>query len=636
MAKNSDHSESPRRSKREQPQSPRRSKRAPEDAEHRRSRRRAAMREVASSPASSLIIICAALMAVYFTFPDMRTPAASAPPTVGSEGGKSVAESSAAATWKDREKMTPNYDAPPPRLSSAAANTAAPAHSAALDSAAEPLHDSEDGTASEGRGGPGSAKVPQAIPNGEVVLRIDVISGGVIPSGLAVCRVWNTVVVVAVPNLHGAILLPDELKTLPDLEHVLRSCGIDKLEFFSAVRTKLNLPASASELPLMPLDVIQPLPVPRYHMPHFVDDVMDHLATFGAALATGTGVSYETRSHCYQSGTWGACAAADPVAPAVILEPKTRSGKGAWARALLQSLTSDGHSMVFLYHDQDDALPNGVLRPRSSFLGPALAPRSLDSAAFASHPLFGREALLGTPLTSSDPVCKGGELRVLIVDRLPQRIATVPHAGGRDILKRDELVEALSTSLGAYCASGPSCRVKIDINTFDNISFAKQAELFNSADIVLGSHGAAFANVLYMRRGALLHELIPFGYVAPLFGELATAFGVKWSLTMAQPMLSHVLVCAKHTNRKNLHTDTQQQLTSWTALFTQAASNFTQAGVGVGLESWRNYNLKHAARSTNLKFIYACLRSQSLVADIEHVVGSLKSWLDTRCARPVS
>jgi len=610
-----------------------------EDVEGRRRSRRAKMKDAAGSPLTSVVIICAAFCVVYYTFPDFNSP----PPTTNSltTTTNGATTTTTTTTTTDSSDTNTASQAPPPNAivrsesaSDSSSSPPSPADSNSNDGLPAPpprLVEAAPEVEQVQKRADGSALPPPLQKDAEVAARVDILTGGVIPGGSAVCRVWNVMIVKPEPNKPGRVVLPNELENLPDADRYLKRCGIPNPEFYSASTRELRLPPAQTDVPLLPVDVVQPFPIPRYHMPHFVDDIMDFLSTYGAALSPA---SYEVKSLCFVSGGWDACAksATADLTPAVLLEAKARLGKGGWSRSLLQSLTEDGQSMVFLYEEDDELFRGGIARVRSAFVGPAVAPGTLTSSAFASLPLFRHGSLSGNSIAASDPVCNGGELRVLLADRLPQRIATVPHAGGRDIVKRDELVAALRSAFEAFCAKGPACKVRIDIDTFDNVSFAAQTEMFNAADVVVGSHGAAFANVLYMRRGALLHELVPFGYVAPLFGDLATALGVRWSLTMANPMTAHVLVCAKYAQKSNHERGVPNQLETWSKEFEESAGNFTSANVGVGLKTWRSYNLKQAARNTNLKFIFACLRSQSLEVNVDHVVSSISSWLETRCA----
>lgn len=57
----------------------------------------------------------------------------------------------------------------------------------------------------------------------------------------------------------------------------------------------------------------------------------------------------------------------------------------------------------------------------------------------------------------------------------------------------------------------------------------QQADLFASAHIVCGPHGAGFTNVAFCQPGAALVELMPSGYQVQCFETLAAAAGVRYS-----------------------------------------------------------------------------------------------------------
>lgn len=62
----------------------------------------------------------------------------------------------------------------------------------------------------------------------------------------------------------------------------------------------------------------------------------------------------------------------------------------------------------------------------------------------------------------------------------------------------------------------------------ETLPLVQQWRLFAEAEAVVAPHGAALANILFMRPGALLVELVPGrGYCPPMFTNIAAALGLR-------------------------------------------------------------------------------------------------------------
>jgi capsular polysaccharide biosynthesis protein len=57
----------------------------------------------------------------------------------------------------------------------------------------------------------------------------------------------------------------------------------------------------------------------------------------------------------------------------------------------------------------------------------------------------------------------------------------------------------------------------------------EQMAIFNNAKVIIGAHGASFANILWCRPGTHLIELFPRNYHPPYYRYLAEVLGIKYS-----------------------------------------------------------------------------------------------------------
>jgi capsular polysaccharide biosynthesis protein len=68
--------------------------------------------------------------------------------------------------------------------------------------------------------------------------------------------------------------------------------------------------------------------------------------------------------------------------------------------------------------------------------------------------------------------------------------------------------------------------------TMDGHSVAEQATMFASAEVVVASHGAALANLVFARPGTTVVELMGTNYVSQLYAYLAWRRGLSYSVIM--------------------------------------------------------------------------------------------------------
>jgi Glycosyltransferase 61 len=137
-------------------------------------------------------------------------------------------------------------------------------------------------------------------------------------------------------------------------------------------------------------------------------------------------------------------------------------------------------------------------------------------------------SLASEPGQSSPTACRW--LRGRLLKALPQVNPPLPRriyisralATKRRLLNEPELIEVLR-SLGF-----------VSITT-ENLSVAEQARLFENADVVVAPHGAGLTNILFMRPGTLVLELIPILKPKTCYYSLASAMGVRYACVTDAP-----------------------------------------------------------------------------------------------------
>ena len=61
-----------------------------------------------------------------------------------------------------------------------------------------------------------------------------------------------------------------------------------------------------------------------------------------------------------------------------------------------------------------------------------------------------------------------------------------------------------------------------------SLSFTEQVQLFRSARLVVGPHGAGLTNIIFCEPGATVYELVPAGYTNSCFCNLAMVCGLQY------------------------------------------------------------------------------------------------------------
>lgn len=81
-------------------------------------------------------------------------------------------------------------------------------------------------------------------------------------------------------------------------------------------------------------------------------------------------------------------------------------------------------------------------------------------------------------------------------------------------------------------------------------SFGEQARLFNSADVIVGPHGAGFANIVFCREKTAIIEVMPPHWMAPCFMTLATSAGCRHHHLVAE---DPVTSSSRDSQRDDIH-----------------------------------------------------------------------------------
>jgi hypothetical protein len=155
---------------------------------------------------------------------------------------------------------------------------------------------------------------------------------------------------------------------------------------------------------------------------------------------------------------------------------------------------------------------------------------------------------------------------------------------------------------------------------FEGESFESQSEFMANTDILIAAHGAGLTNVIFMRTGSVLIELIPFGYNQH-FEVLALLAGVHYHRLYAHPLPDMVMACLI---RRNL----TEQGKAWFQEFEQSAAKAKALEGSGGAVPFVNFGISAESLGT----VY-CLRDQNLTLKRDPIRSLTSSHLTRLRAR---
>ncbi|KAJ8905876.1 hypothetical protein NDN08_002380 [Rhodosorus marinus] len=394
-------------------------------------------------------------------------------------------------------------------------------------------------------------------------------------------------------SYEGALILPSWIKEHSDS---LKACGIDmdKLTFYE-------------EIPSEPdnYDLFGPN-FQRFHFPHFMQDMV-HIVTLFNIIFNSS--SYQVTECTCHGQKGGPCAinGFEGWNPAVGVEqPVEAMDESSWVKSFLRLLPLEengGPSLMYpeyAYPDDDNSEPKCF---RTIFVG---KPKRRGSS-FASIPpeenlVFGENAIEKLPRTEC-PV------RIVLINREPpQGLSDGRYITNLDEIKSELHLEAEKRDIDAEI---------IEVG-FSNTSFEDQISTMNNADLVVSVHGAELTNIIWMRQGGKVVEILPFLYDPDIFVEMGNWARSEVVQISAEPDDERFTSCV-------LHFGEMWEKETYPAYLTK----FEELG-----KQWRDgkeIERKDIKELTTSFVVRTCLRAQNLHVDSAFVARRAVSRLDFRC-----
>lgn len=97
---------------------------------------------------------------------------------------------------------------------------------------------------------------------------------------------------------------------------------------------------------------------------------------------------------------------------------------------------------------------------------------------------------------------------------------------------------------------------------YEKMSFVEQAAMMRWADVLITAHGAALANLIFLRPGSTVIEIVPWGY-RYTFGAHARIFGSTHTIITAKPQSDVVLRCLREYISDRNRTIVNEKMEYW-------------------------------------------------------------------------
>lgn len=266
------------------------------------------------------------------------------------------------------------------------------------------------------------------------------------------------------------------------------------------------------------------------HFPHFAREFLANLAV-PAALFLQRNLS---APYCFSnaSSPLSPCHHRAPLRPQFALSERVLGATDSWNRGLAALATRSGHSHQLRHvHLLRPELFSSGPRCFRSVLTSALPYNAASARRDGLLRAAGVERRLHAPATTCAP-----HIIVITRDARSSTDRTIPPP-----LLRQLRVEL---SLRLIRAGLADATVEF-VSGLGKLPFDKQVALAQRADVLIAVHGAELTNGLFLKRGASVVEIFPFGYHLPWFDRLFIAMGVRHVPIIAPPDTERFSSCLR-------------------------------------------------------------------------------------------
>lgn len=374
-----------------------------------------------------------------------------------------------------------------------------------------------------------------------------------LPGGKHLCRIPNVALVD-----NGRIILPTWMEKYASF--LARNCGLSNFVYglirkerkfeVDPVVVQRDLGGSYElNMSYADRDLFNQMP-PRSHMPHFVSDILKPL--IAAEVLMGTS-SVLVKSHTLFKTKTGFMLDITPkrkwlLRPALLVtyppnNPSEVSKTTEWVR---QFIAFFEHSLLgFELVSKATVEVNEMARPTREvrILQSVMSTDTMPHEPFGLYGPYRRNVVFAANRIMRDPPWD-----LKSHHEIPCRVSVtaLTRNGSRALLNLDVLQQFIATE-----AKKLNIVTDFRVMDFSEMSFVEQVRAMQSTDVLVATHGAGNANIVFMRPSSTFIEIFPFSYKAGPFDEFARIFGLRYFQAMSAPQTDVFKGCMLR-NEKNI------------------------------------------------------------------------------------
>lgn len=361
-----------------------------------------------------------------------------------------------------------------------------------------------------------------------------------LPRGRSLCRIFN-----AGFTSNGKIVLP--VWTLKHRDFLSAKCGFvdgifgilsraGKVEVDRKILGKELSAGYEIDPSHYDLDLFSP-EIPRHHMPHFVSDIIRPLVATEVLMGTGrdTLPAFSLLEGARDSTLVQSSRNNNDLRPSLLVDPITERGTaGQWVRHLGGFFKHPQLKFATVPMERKEKLPSNNKVKLTLF-------RSIFLTSVKPYEPYGLFGTSGKNIVfAKNGISRDPPWRMTSMQERPCRITitALTRKGPRALLNLVKLEEMIKSR-----ASAANLRADFSVVDFTEMTFEQQVRTMQETHILIATHGAGNANIIFMRPGAAFVEVFPFSYKAGPFDGFAKIFGLEYSTAMSAPQTNVFKTC---------------------------------------------------------------------------------------------
>lgn len=346
-----------------------------------------------------------------------------------------------------------------------------------------------------------------------------------------ICRVHQSCL-----RKNGTLIVPP---WLAGLDKTFKECGATSIEVMPSL-SFWNSSGPLGDHDLFTIINYGKLRQMRGHIPHMATDVLAYIVSQETIRPTFT--SNRTR---YYSCRGDACSnrlAKEALRPAVWADDDIAdAAPTAWQPQVFDKLpkTPKLANMRRIFRGKDAACFHSILTYSPTYI------------RLGGTHWLGPESALATYASRKSARRKRGKaaglcrVNVILLNRVGSR-RHVGYAVGREIINTRDLEDEVRKAAGAI----QGIHVNMTEVFFENASFSSQVAAMQSADVLIGAHGAGLGNIMFLREQVPVVEVFPFGYYPGPFFVMAEALYLPYRSVVARPDSETFMECVRGHERR--------------------------------------------------------------------------------------